>query len=187
MSYTPLRGDFKDEKDALIIQAYTQPYNYTGYNNYFVDNYYISKVGIYSPAHTRIYEACDNHPFRCKLMAEYNALRIGIAYAAKMEATNIVFNIDSQKLINQLIETFVDDSESENSELSVLSHDVEELHDEVCELLEDFEVIAYRFLDHNVMMAFENYANDNTTLARSMQNLSVQPQNNENVQDMEID
>lgn len=173
MSYTPLRGDFKDESNALIIQAYTVPYNYTGYNNYFVDNYYISKVGVYSPSHSRLYEACDNHPFRCKLMAEYNALRIGLTNAAKLGASNVVINTDSQKLIDQLIEVFVDDSESENSALSVLSHDVEEIHDEVCELLEEFDVIAYRFLDRNIMTAFEKHVSDNAILNASMNNLSM--------------
>jgi hypothetical protein len=185
MSYTPLRGDFKDEKDALIIQAYSQLYDYTGYNNYHTSNYYISRIGIYSPVHTRIYEACDNHPFRCKLMAEYNALRIGLTHAAKAGATNIVFNTDSQKLIDQLIEAFVDDSESENSALSVLSHDVEDVHDEVCQLLEEFDVIAYRFLDLSIITAFEKYVNDNTILSNSMKNLSVS--SGKNYDDMEID
>ena len=173
MAYTPLRGDFKDESNALIIQAYVVPYNCTGYNNYFLDNYYISKVGIYSPGHVRLYEACDNHPFRCKLMAEYNALRIGLVHAAKMGASNVVINTDSEKLINQLIEAFVDDSESENSALSVLSHDVEEIHDEVCESLEEFECIAYRFLSREIMMAFEKYVADTAVLNASMHNLSM--------------
>lgn len=181
MSYTPLRGDFKDEKDALIIQVYALPYDYTGYNNYHIGNYYISKVGIYSSAQTRIYEACDNHPFRCQLMAEYNALRIGLVNATKAEATNIVINTDSQKLLDQLTEAFVDDSESENSELSVLSHDVEDLHDEVCQLLEEFDVVAYRFLDRTIMKAFEKYVSENTAFNKSMQNLSVTSQ------EMEID
>jgi hypothetical protein len=188
MSYTPLRGDFKDEKDALIIQAYSQPYNYTGYNNYFVNNYYISKAGLYSPTHARLYEACDNHPFRCKLMAEYNALRIGLTNAIKLNATNVVINVDSHQLINQLIEAFVDDSESENSKLSVLSQDVEDLHDEVCELFEEFDVIAYRFLDHSVIIAFESFVNDNMILTNFMQNLSVSStQISQHEQDMEID
>lgn len=182
MSYTPLRGDFKDEKDALIIQAYSQPYDYTGYNNYHIGNYYISKVGIYTPTHSRMYEACDNHPFRCKLMAEYNALRMGVEYASKLGATNIVFNTDSQKLIDQMIEAFVDDSESESSEISVLSHDVEDLHDEVCQLLEDFDAIAYRFLDRSIMIAFEKYVSENMAFNKSMQNLSIQPH-----EEMEID
>jgi hypothetical protein len=187
MSYIPLRGDFKDESDALLIQAYVVPYNYTGYNNYFVDNYYISKVGLYSPSHLRLYEACDNHPFRCKLMGEYNALRIGLENAAKMNASNIVINTNSEKLLSQIIEAFVDDSESENSELSVLSHDVEELHDEVCELLEEFDVIAYRFLDANVMTAFEKYVSDNAAINASMKNLSMSTAHMAMPQQMDID
>jgi hypothetical protein len=173
MAYTPLRGDFKDEKDAVIIQSYANLYDYTGYNNYHFGNYYISKLGVYSSAHTRLYEACDNHPFRCKLIAEYNALRLGLSKATSLNANNIVIHTDSNKLIEQLIEVFVDDSESENSELSVLSHDIEELHDEVCEALEEFDCIAYRLIDKTVMTAFEKYVNDNLILNASMQNLSV--------------
>jgi hypothetical protein len=183
MSYTPLRGDFTDEKDALLIQFYAQPYDYTGYNNYHVGNYYISKVGIYSPSQTRLYEACDNHPFRCKLMAEYNALRIGLVEAIKMDVANIVFNTDSHKLMDHIIEAFIDDSESESSTLSVMSHDVEDLHDQVCDLLEQFDKIGYRYLDTNVMLAFEKYVNDNMALSRSMQQMSVASF----TEDMEID
>ncbi len=184
MAYIPLRGDFKDEKDAIIIQAYSIPYDYTGYNNYHVGNYYISKIGVYTSSQTRIYEACDNHPFRCKLIAEYNALRIGLEQAAKINATNVVINIDSQKLVEQLIEAFVDDSESENSELSVLSHDVEDLHDEVCQLLEEFDVIGYRLLERTVIIAFEKYVNDAITLNASMHNMSVKT---DTYQEMDID
>jgi hypothetical protein len=188
MSYIPLRGDFKNEKDAIIIQLYAAPYDYIGYNNYQNGNYYISMVSIYSPMYTRLYDACDNYPFRCKLMAEYNALRIGLINAIKMGATNIVFNTDSQKLINQLIEEFIDDSESENSQLSILSQDVNNLHKEVCELFEECDIIAYRFLERSVMIAFEKFVNDNIALANSMKNVSVSsPQYYEINGNMEID
>jgi hypothetical protein len=185
MSYIPLRGDFNDESDALIIQSYANLYDYTGYNNYHVGNYYISKMGLYTPAQRRLYEAYDNHPFRCKLMAEYNALRLGLVHAATLNANKIVINTDSEKLINQLIEAFVDDSESENSVLSVLSHDVEDLHDEVCQLLEEFDGIGCRLLDKNIMLAFEKYVSDNTALNKSMQNLSVET--HQISEDMEMD
>jgi hypothetical protein len=173
MAYTPLRGDFGDEKDALIIQFYAMPYDCTGYNNYLHDNYYISKAGIYSPAHARIYEACDNHPFRCPIMAQYNALRIGLTHAAKIRANKIVINTDGQKIIEHLIEAFLDDSESESSTLSVMSQDIEDIHDEVCDLLEEFDSIAYRLLDRTIMSAFEKYVNDNMALNASMKHLSM--------------
>jgi hypothetical protein len=54
-----------------------------------------------------------------------------------------------------------------------LSHDVEDLHDEVCQLLEEFDSIAYRLLDKNTLVAFEKHVMDTTALNKSMQTLSM--------------
>jgi ribonuclease HI len=134
---------------------------------------YNSKVALYSPAQTRMGESYDMHPFKTPLLAEYNALRIGLTNAIKMDINNIVFNTDSQRILDHIIESYIDDSESESSDLSVLSCDVEDLHNEVIELMDEFDTVAYRYLSRHIMVQFENHVNDYMRMNNAFKSMEV--------------
>jgi ribonuclease HI len=187
MSYVPLRGDFTDESNSVIVQFYSVPYadNY----NYSYDNImcYNSKVALYSPMQTRLGESYDMHPFKTQILAEYNALRIGLTNAIKMDITNIVLNTDSQRLLDHIIEAYIDDSESESSTLSILSLDAEDLHDEVIDLLDEFDIVAYRYLSRHTMLQFEDHVNSYMRMNNSFKSMGVSKQFVPQTIDMDID
>ena len=178
--YIPLRGEFQDVKTATIIQFYHEGYQSTPPD--IKTAYYYSKIGIYTPAQTIIAEIADNYLFKEPIHAAYNAARRGLEAALKEDIDNIVLHTDAVRVMDNIIAEYTDDDYE-----SDICAEAKELHDEVIDLLDEFEIVGFRCLDIGVIKAFEDHVHTNLQMALAINGLSLYSASSAASNTMDID
>ena len=167
--YIPLCGEFQDVSIASIIQFYHEAHINTPYD--IQTPHYYSKVGMYTPAQTIIKEIADGYLFKEQIHAAYNALRIGLKYVLEEDIYNIVLHTDAVQIMDNIIMDYLDGEHV--STTTNMCNEARELHDEVVELLDEFDTVGFRCLDIGMIKAFEGHVHSSIELMGAMQSLSV--------------